>query len=100
MSRLNFLLKCVEQIVEEYALQQTQILEIGRPSRAAKPTRLIGKHFPNFIPATQSKTKPLRKCAVCSKNGIRKESRYWCKTCEVPLCVVHCFEKYHTEINY
>ena len=52
LSRLKFLLKCVEQIVEEYAMQQTQISKMGRPSTAAKPTRLIGKHFPNFTQTT------------------------------------------------
>lgn len=28
----------------------------------------------NFIPATPLKANPLRRCAICSKNGIRKES--------------------------
>ena len=42
----------------------------------------------NFIPAIPSKAKPLRRYAVWSKNGIRKESRYRCSTCEVPLCMI------------
>lgn len=96
LNRLNFLLECIERIVEEYAIQQTETSRVGRRNKSAKPTRLIGKHFPNFIPSTSSKANPMRRCAVCSKNGIRKESRYWCSTCEVPLCVVSCFEKYHT----
>lgn len=97
LCRLNFLLECVEEIVEQYANHQEHVSQIGRPSKCTKPTRLIGKHFPNFIPATTSKPNPLRRCAFCSKNGKRKESRFWCTKCEVALCVVPCFEKYHTK---
>ena len=52
-----------------------------------------------FIPAMPSKANSLRTCAVCSKNGIYKGSCYWCSISEMPLCVVPCFEKYHTKIN-
>ena len=31
---------------------------------------------------------------VCYKKKIRKELRYWCPTCKVPLCVP-CFREYH-----
>ena len=99
LCRLNFLLECVEEIVEQYANHQEHVsdVQIGRPTKCTKPTRLIGKHFPNFIPATTSKPNPLRRCAFCLKNGKRKESRFWCTKCEVALCVVPCFEKYHTK---
>lgn len=46
-------------------------------SSTVKSTRLIGKYFTNFIPATWLKANALRKCAVCSKNEIHKESQYW-----------------------
>lgn len=99
LNRLNFLVECAEQIIEEYAIRQTQISIAGCPtaSSTTKPTRLIEKHFPNFISAISSKANPLRRCVVCSKNKIRKQSRYWCFACEMLLCLVSCFEKYYTE---
>ena len=37
----------------------------------------------------------------CSKNGIRKsQSKVTRLTWEMPVFVVPCFEKYHTEINW
>lgn len=32
LGRLNFLIKCVEQIIEEHAIQQTQTSKLGRPT--------------------------------------------------------------------
>lgn len=77
-SRLNFLMECVEQIFEEYAIQQTETSKVSRPitSSVAKPIRFIGKNFPNFIPAVSSKVNAFQRFAVCSRNGIRKEPRH------------------------
>lgn len=71
-------MECVEQIFEEYAIQQTETSKVSRPitSSVAKPTPFIGKNFPNFIPAVSSKVNAFRKFAVCSRNGIRKEPRH------------------------
>ncbi|GFY12105.1 activin receptor type-2A [Trichonephila clavipes] len=49
-----------------------------------------------------SKKKTSRKCVVCNlkinDNGkrIRRETHFQCKDCNVGLCAVLCFEKYHT----
>lgn len=45
------------------------------------------------------------RCAVCcrkSVNGkkVRKETRLWCKDCEVGLCISPCFKIYHTLRNF
>ena len=95
LSRLNFLIKCVEQIIEEHAIQQTQTSKLGQPtmSRTTKPTHLIKKYFPNFYQLP--KVNPLRKPAICSKNGIRNVLWYWCSICKVLLCAIPYFEKYH-----
>ena len=62
-------MECVEQIFEEYAIQQTEISKVSRPT-------IFGKNFPNFIPAVSSKVNSFRRFAVCSRNGIRKEPRH------------------------
>lgn len=72
------------------------------PPAAMEPNRhQEGKgHFPTAIPATENKAKPYRKCAHCSNkpdpNGKkpRRETRWLCLVCQVPLCV-ECFLPYH-----
>ena len=54
------------------------------------------------IPATQNKEKPEKRCIVCYKNNVRRESRYHCEQCVTNpgLCAAPCFLRYHTLINY
>ena len=69
----------------------------GRPARIhAKPSRLLGRHFPDYCPPSKNREKPIRNCAQCRKNNKRKGSSYWCKDCEVALCVVPCFRDWHS----
>ena len=62
--------------------------------------RLAGRHFPAFIPCSEKKEHPQRKCVVCTARKIRKESIYWCSECKVALCVVPCFGDYHLRKHY
>lgn len=41
-----------------------------------------------------------RRCVVCAKNDKERRTTYMCKSCEVPLCIIPCFEIYHTKVNY
>lgn len=59
--------------------------------------RLSERHFPEFIPSTVQKRRPVKRCVLCHKRKIRKESRYMCKDCSVGLCIVPCFKEFHTE---
>ena len=87
---------------ERPAIQLTTISKPFMHHKSADLSRLSGQHFMDIIPATASKTNPATKCVVCVKHGKRKESRYKCKTCisKPGLCVVPCFEIYHTEQNF
>jgi hypothetical protein len=38
-------------------------------------------------------------CHLCSSRGQRKGTAYKCARCDVGLCVVPCFEEYHTKVN-
>lgn len=86
---------------------------LGRPSiHRDQEKRLTERHFPCLIPAKEGAKvqNPTRKCVVCNENSgkrhtpgetrKRRETRYWCKDCEKPLCVVPCFERYNTLVNY
>jgi len=63
--------------------------------------RLYGRHFPEKIPVRPSGALSQPDCCVCSnqKERRRKTTTYRCKQCMVPLCVVPCFELYHTHVD-
>ncbi|KAF9421441.1 hypothetical protein HW555_002656 [Spodoptera exigua] len=58
-----------------------------------QPLRLIGnaaRHMPAYLPDS----KKLR-CKLCSNlKRKRRDTRFWCEICKVPLCVT-CFREYH-----
>lgn len=67
--------------------------------------RITEQHFPEYVPPTEKKLAPTRRCVICSKEKDgnekkkRRESRYYCRLCNVGLCVVPCFKTYHTQTN-
>nr|XP_001344859.1 piggyBac transposable element-derived protein 4-like [Danio rerio]XP_009297798.1 piggyBac transposable element-derived protein 4-like [Danio rerio] len=69
------------------------------------PLRLTDRHFPSLVPQTASQgSRTRRHCKVCL-SGTRKDKRrrltkYMCLQCNTPLCVVPCFEEYHTLKHY
>lgn len=105
VNHLQFRIKLVERILEEHH-KPGLIPRKGRPSHDAVPLRLTGRHFPKLIPANELKKRPSKRCKVCCSHSVsgqkkaRKETRYFCSDCNVPLCVVPCFEMYHTKANY
>jgi hypothetical protein len=84
----------------------------GRRSSGAPLKRLTGRHFPSSIlpqPGAK-KARPTRACHVCNvavgkrkepgTSRQRKETRFECKICGKALCIVPCFERYHTVRYY
>ena len=67
----------------------------GRPSTADNPFQLVEQHFPSYIPPTEKKLNATKRCVVCRKRGVRKESRYECGMCNAALCAAPCFEIYY-----
>ena len=63
--------------------------------------RLTARHFPSKIPRTKKKKTPTRRCVVCKEKGKpRKETTYFCRECDAPLCAAPCFGEYHTKRHY
>ena len=58
----------------------------------------VGRHFLELLPATEKKSNQQKKCVVCTKKRVRKESRYQCKNCvnHPGLCPAPCFEKFNS----
>lgn len=111
IEHLAFLIKVIVQIMKVNAKNMTPTLKKKRPRIErnlfgdSTPARLTGRHFPKAIPSTDKKKAPTKRCIVCYSNKIdmnstRKESRYYCKECDVALCVQPCFEIYHTQEDF
>ena len=67
----------------------------GRPSPfGIQLSRLEVKHSQHW----PSKGKQ-RRCRVCSLKKQTRTTLYFCNKCDVGLCVVNCFEKWHTQVN-
>jgi hypothetical protein len=53
---------------------------------------LYFQHEMAAFPPTEQRQYPQRKCKVCLKSGgVRKDTRYYCVSCNVPLCKFKCF---------
>lgn len=113
MSHADFRTNCIKQLIEETANELT--LPKNRGQRIGSVMlRLMDRHYPMKIQPFGSKKNISRACVVCSHADRRKrkhdsvqprkrfgrESSYQCKTCEVALCVVPCFELYHSYKDY
>lgn len=99
LSLADFQLKVISEMVQKYA-KLSERTKRGRPSLREAPTRLSGQHFLATVPPTEKKAHPTKPCRVCSQTRYgpkkRKETRYLCEQCVVPLCLIPCFKKYHT----
>lgn len=89
----------VEDLVSEKANQRR---EFRRARRAREPApegpageRLQGRHF-------QYQGNTRRRCVVCYKKGLRRDTPYYCKTCtsKPAIHVGECFEAYHTKLDF
>ncbi|XP_044133452.1 piggyBac transposable element-derived protein 4-like [Bufo gargarizans] len=72
------------------------------PLEVEEIRRLVERHFIAAIPPTQNQTHPQRRCRVCSKRGIRRDTRYFCPDCpsRPALCIGNCFKVYHTRARF
>ncbi|KAF2888882.1 hypothetical protein ILUMI_17291 [Ignelater luminosus] len=80
---LEYRMDIVKLIMEKYHHSEF-CSATGRPSVIPTPPRLTGRHFPEYIPGTEKKNNPTRRCAMCARvrdgrgKKIRRESRYYC----------------------
>ena len=105
-SHIDFRIQLITRMLAEYH-KSADMPRRSHPSHdLGNPLRLTDRHFPKIRifgkPATNEKDNPTKKCKICcakDKDGKRKrkESRYYCQECDIALCVVPCFELYHTK---
>lgn len=96
-SHYHFRYQLAEQLLE-MATTAGVCTPRSRANVKDSPARLreSGTHFPQFHPPTQSRSKATRRCHVCTKSGLSKNTSVRCPECNVSLCVAPCFELYHT----
>lgn len=95
-------LAVIRQIVEKFGLHRKRRTTTKKALDA--DSRLVDRHFPSVIPPGDNGKKKQKKCSVHQKSvnnpTIRRETIYECVKCNIPLCVVPCFEIYHTQKNF
>ena len=96
---LKFREQLTEKLFQMYCTAESKPQTQGHLSRN-NVVQLVERYFPKMIPSNAIKPNPSRRCAVCSANKIRKGTRYYCKDCDVGVCVVRCFEYYHTKYDH
>ena len=77
----------------------------GPPNRCLNvlppPSRLTERHCLEKVQPCSSGRPSQHACVVCSnkKGRGKKTSTYQCKQCKLPMCIVPCFELYHTKVD-
>ncbi|XP_054259936.1 piggyBac transposable element-derived protein 4-like [Macrosteles quadrilineatus] len=99
IDHISFRLDLIKMLFETHGPEVPRPV-FGRPSIEPRPARLTERHFIYLIPPTGSKVNAQKRCCVCAKRGVRRDSRYWCPKCEAGLCLGACFEDYHTKVNF
>nr|XP_022902691.1 piggyBac transposable element-derived protein 4-like [Onthophagus taurus] len=99
ISVATFQLNLVKQVITKYHTPLDRCGGGRRPTNAESDLRLTERHFPSLVPSTANKARPTKRCVVCEKKKKRAESRYMCAPCHAALCIVPCFEVYHTKKN-
>ena len=80
-------------------VEHLYLLQKTCPPKNDPPGRLDGKlknHKLVHIPPTKNDKTPTQKCRVCVRKNIKKETRFFCAQCGVPLQPEDCYTQYHT----
>ncbi len=78
----------------------TGMIHHGPPRQTLQPAaHLTECHFPTTLGKNEAGRPLQRDCFICSrkKGRGRKTTTYKCRQCDIPMCVVPCFELYHTK---
>ena len=104
-----FLLSVIEDLVDDAGASQEREDLVSHPNPFSRVFRNY-RHFPVYNKGNASKSHAQRDCVVCAmkrkhktieeQKKFRKTTVYQCKICKVPLCIVDCFEVYHTQEKF
>ena len=78
--------------IEGGCSQDVNTINYLRSAEKTSPDR----HLLSQIPPTGKKKWPQKPCVICRRYGIRHDTRYYCKCCNVALCKEPCFQEHHS----
>ena len=105
LSYEQFRITLAKELLESAGISVDQNSEQSTPGPHPTPrhpaARLQERHFPTNIGRTQSDRPIQMDCHVCSRRRGRgrKTTTYKCRECNLPMCVVPCFELWHTKAD-
>ena len=79
IQQLSCRIQLVEGLFTKYARAAEKQSVLGRQASDNTVPRLTERHFLRKVSPKTEKSKPRRRCAVCSKHGKKKTSVYCCK---------------------
>nr|CAI5821849.1 unnamed protein product [Callosobruchus analis] len=91
--QLTFRINLARQLVNGYSSKKRRNRPVFfLPNKRAVPDEVrlseVGKHLP-----IQDAT--YKRCRLCSTKAQEKRTRFICSSCKVPLCIQHCFNRFH-----
>lgn len=86
----------ISGLLEKYFTPAEHFHRQTKRSEKKFPLRIKSRCFPKKIPPTTKRCHPTKRCVLCKENNLRKETSYCCNDCNVPLCIIPCFELFHT----
>ena len=100
----QFRIELAKGLLMSAAVDVTQGMQRPRgpaPRPLPPPARLTERHFPSRLPEIASGKQGQSNCVICSGKKGRgcTTTTYKCKQCNMPMCVVPCFELYHTKVD-
>ena len=98
--QLSYRIQLVEGLLTKYARAAETRSVAGRQASDNTVLRLTERHFLRKVAPKTEKSKPQRRCVMCSKHRKKKTSVYRCQIWNVGLCLEDCFELYHMKLNY
>ena len=92
-------------LASELLVEAGEAPHVHPGGRASHPlpssSRLTERHFPGKTAAGVGGKPSQLDCVVCShkKGRGRRTTTFTCKDCNLPMCIVPCFELYHTKVD-
>ncbi|KAG5867349.1 hypothetical protein JTB14_038395 [Gonioctena quinquepunctata] len=87
MPLLKFQMKLVKELVDKYQMVRPRASS-SKTVGEAVPMRLVARHFPSHVEKNQNNKVVAKRCVVCRRHKIRKETSFRCAQCNVPLCIL------------
>jgi len=100
IQQLSYRIQLVEGLFTKYAHAVETWSVPGQQASDNTIPRLTERNFLRKVAPKTEKSKPQRRCVVCSKHRKKKTSVYCCQICDVCLCLEDCFQLYHMKLNY